>query len=148
MIGLLESVEFWHWWVLAAALMAIEVFAPTTLFLWTGLSAAAVGVVLLIAPGIAWEAQILLFAVLSVVSVVAWRQYARLHPAISEDPLLNLRAERYVGRLFTLDEPIVNGHGKIKVDGTLWKVEGDDLDAGSRVKVVAADGVMLKVEAA
>jgi len=39
----LEHIEFWQWWVLAALLMAIEVFAPTTLFLWTGIAAAAVG---------------------------------------------------------------------------------------------------------
>ena len=60
----LEQIEFWHWWVLAALLMAVEVFAPTTLFLWTGISAAAVGIVVLFARGIGWEVQVLLFAVL------------------------------------------------------------------------------------
>lgn len=144
----LEQIEFWHWWVLAAVLMAVEVFAPTTLFLWMGISAGAVGLLVLVANDIGWEIQILLFAVISVVSVVAWRQYARLHPASSDDPLLNRRAEQCVGRLFSLEEPIVNGWGRVKVDGVFWKIEGDDLEAGNRVKVVGADGVILKVEEA
>lgn len=144
----LEQIEFWHWWVLAAVLMAVEVFAPTTLFLWMGISAGAVGLLVLVANDIGWEIQILLFAVISVVSVVAWRQYARLHPASSDDPLLNRRAEQCVGRLFSLEEPIVNGRGRVKVDGVFWKIEGDDLEAGNRVKVVGADGVILKVEEA
>ena len=142
----LEQIEFWHWWVLAAVLMAVEVFAPTTLFLWMGISAGAVGLLVLVANDIGWEIQILLFAVISVVSVVAWRQYARLHPASSDDPLLNRRAEQCVGRLFSLEEPIVNGRGRVKVDGVFWKIEGDDLEAGNRVKVVGTDGVILKVE--
>ena len=144
----LEQIEFWHWWVLAAVLMAVEVFAPTTLFLWMGISAGAVGLLVLVANDIGWEIQILLFAVISVVSVVAWRQYARLHPASSDDPLLNRRAEQCVGRLFSLEEPIANGRGRVKVDGVFWKIEGDDLEAGNRVKVVGADGVILKVEEA
>ncbi|MFQ6018211.1 MAG: NfeD family protein [Kiloniellaceae bacterium] len=140
------QVEFWHWWVLAALLMAVEVFAPTTLFLWTGISAAAVGLVVLADAGVGWEFQVLLFAVLSVVSVVAWRHYARLRPVRSEDPWLNRRAEQYIGRQFTLEEPIVNGRGKVRVDDTTWKIEGEDLAAGNRVKVVGVDGVILKVE--
>ena len=147
---LLDSIEFWHWWVLAALLMAIEVFAPTTVFLWTGISAIAVGLVVLVAEGIGWEFQVFLFGVLSVISVVAWRYYARLRPTVSEDPLLNRRAEQCVGRVATLAEPIVDGRGTIDVDGIAWtvEVEGADLAAGARVKVVSADSTVLKVEEA
>ena len=148
MTELLESVEFWHWWVLGAVLMAIEVFAPTTLFLWTGISAGAVGVVLLVAGEMAWELQWLLFAVLSVLSVIAWRRYARLRPTPSEDPLLNRRAEQCVGRLVTLEAPIVDGRGKVDLEGATWTVQGEDLEAGVRVKVVGVDGLILKVEPA
>ncbi len=145
---ILDSIEFWHWWVLAALLIAVEVFAPTTVFLWTGISAIAVGLVVLVAGGIGWEIQVFLFAVLSVASVFAWRYYARLRPTVSEDPLLNRRAEQCVGRLVVLQEPVVNGQGAINVDGTTWKVEGKDFAAGVRVKVVGADGAILKVEEA
>ena len=146
---LLGQVEFWHWWVLAAVLLAVEVFAPTTLFLWTGLSAIVVGGVVLVAAPIGWEYQVLLFAVLSVVSVIAWRIVARMRgPRGGVTSTLNRRAEQYVGRTFTLLEPIVNRQGKINVDDTTWKVEGADLGEGCRVKVVGVDGVVLKVEEA
>ena len=145
---ILDGIEFWHWWVLAALLMAIEMFAPTTVFLWTGISAAAVGIVVLAADGIGWQTQVLLFSVLSVVSVIAWRQYARLRPTVSEDPLLNRRAEQCVGRVATLAEPIVDGRGSIDIDGIAWTVAGADLAAGARVKVVSADVAILKVEEA
>ncbi len=146
MMDWLDHIEFWHWWVLAALLMAVEVFAPTTLFLWTGIAAAAVGLVVLVAGGIAWEIQVLLFTVLYVVSVVAWRHYRRLHPTESEAPLLNRRAEQCVGRLATLKQPIVDGRGKIDLEGATWTIQGEDLEPGARVKVVGVDGVILNIE--
>jgi hypothetical protein len=51
-----------------------------------------------------------------------------------------------VGRDFTLDTPIVNGQGKIRVDDSTWKIRGKDCGAGSLVTVVGVDGVVLQVE--
>ncbi|MFQ5984982.1 MAG: NfeD family protein [Alphaproteobacteria bacterium] len=148
MTEFLEGIEFWHWWVLAALLIAIEVLAPSTVLLWPGIAAGIVGLVVLAAGAIGWEFQVLLFAVLSVTSVVAWRYYARLHPARSHGPDPSRRAEQYIGRLFTLEEPIVNRRGKLRVEDTIWKIEGEDLNAGTHVRVVDVDGVILKVEQA
>lgn len=146
---MIDGIDFWHWWVLAALLIAIEVFAPTTLFLWTGISAAVVGLVVLIVGDIGWDAQLLLFGGLSVATVGAWRLiYRRMRPAPSDDPGLNRRAERHVGRSFKLNEPIVDGRAKLEIEGILWKIEGADLEAGARVKVIGVDGVTLKVEPA
>ena len=58
------------------------------------------------------------------------------------------RAEGYVGRVFTLDKPIVDGVGTIRIEDTVWRVSGPNLPAGSRVKVVQADGASLTVAAA
>lgn len=148
MTELIDGIEFWHWWVLGALLIAVEVIAPTTILIWPGLAAGVVGLVLLVAGDIGWQFQVSLFAVLSITSVVAWRYYARSRPAHADDPDPSRRAEQYIGRLFTLDEPIVNRRGKLKVEDTIWKIEGEDLDAGTRVKVVGVDGVILKVEQA
>src|SRR5437868_10703999 len=59
---------------------------------------------------------------------------------------LNLRNNQYIGRVFELSEPIVNGRGKIKSGDTFWTVSGLDLPVGSKVKVIGADGIILKVE--
>jgi hypothetical protein len=143
-----EQVVFWHWWVAAIVLVVIEVFAPGAVALWMGVAAALVGLLLLAAPETAWEYQLLVFAVLSVASVVAWRFYLSRRPIETDQPMLNRRGEQYVGRVFTLDEAIVNGTGKISVDDTTWKVEGEDLPLGARVRVTGVDGTLLTVEAA
>lgn len=148
MTELLADIEFWHWWVLGVVLVILEVFAPGTILLWMGVAAGIVGVVLLIVPGLAWEYQWLVFAAISVVAIVVSWRYLRRHPLRSDHPVLNLRGHRYVGRVFTLDEPIVNGLGKIRVDDSTWKIEGPNLPQGASVKVTAVDGTILRVEAA
>lgn len=146
MAGLFQHIDHWSWWILAIALLVLEVFAPGTFFLWMGIAAAVVGALLLLAPGVGWEYQIIIFAALSVASIFIWRSYFRKHPTATDQPALNRRGQQYLSRTFTLDEPIVNGQGKIRVDDTTWKVHGEDCDAGTTVKVTGVDGVVLKVE--
>ena len=78
------------------------------------------------------------------VSVFVMRRFFRTTPIASDQPLLNQRGAQYVGRRFTLDEPIVNGQGKIKVDDSTWKIRGADCDAGVTVEIVGVDGVVLE----
>jgi membrane protein implicated in regulation of membrane protease activity len=142
-------VEYWHWWVLATILLILEVFAPGAFMLWMGIAAAVIGALLLIAPDLTLEVQLLAFSILSVASIVGWRLYVRRNPPEQTDePTLNRRGSQYIGRVFTLDEPIVNGVGKLRVDDTTWKVAGPDLPLGARVRVGRVDNTVLLVEAA
>lgn len=143
---MLEQFDYWHWWVIGIILIILELFAPGAFFLWMGIAAGIVGVILLISPDMGWQYQFIIFAIVSVVSIVVWRSYLRKHPTETDKPTLNMRGEQYVGRKFTLAEPIVNGVGKIKVDDTMWKIEGKDCEAGTKVKVSRTDGAVLKVE--
>ena len=138
---------YWNWWLLGVALMAVEAIVPGFFFLWMGVAALLVGFVLIALPELAWTWQVLLFAVLSVSSIAVWQWRLRGHPTHSDDPLLNRRGHQYIGRVFTLDAPVVNGHGKIRVDDSTWKVLVDqDCPAGVRLRIVDVDGVMLKGE--
>ena len=139
--------SFWYWWVLGLILLILEVFAPGAFFLWMGISAGVVGVIAWLVPSLSIEWQMLIFTVIAIVSVVGWRAYIRKNPVVTDQPALNRRGEQYVGRVFTLDNPIVNGVGKIRVDDTMWRIEGADCGAGEKVRVVGVDGVNLKVEA-
>ena len=143
MIAFLEELAFWHWLVLGVVLAIIEVFAPGAFFLWLGISAAIVGSVLWIFPGISWELQILFFAILSIASVVIARRYLTAHPLETDLPNLNQRGQQYVGRIFTLTEPVVNGQGKIQVDDSTWKITCADCEAGTKVTINGVDGVVL-----
>lgn len=144
----LTHIVFWHWWILAGMLLILELSSPVFFFLWLGFSAAAVGFLLLVFPNIPLEVQLVLFGILSVVAVLAWRKYREAKPPTSDQPLLNQRGQQYTGRVFTLDHPIVNGVGKVLVDDSTWRVKGPDLPSGTPVKVVGVDGVVFIVESA
>jgi membrane protein implicated in regulation of membrane protease activity len=137
---------YWNWWLLGLVLIIIEVLVPGVFFLWIGIAALGVGLLLLLFPALNWQLQLLLFGLLTLGSVSFWWQYVRHHPGCSDEPLLNRRAQQYVGRLFTLDTPIVNGYGKIRADDSVWRVEGEDCPAGTRVRIVDVDGAVLKAE--
>jgi membrane protein implicated in regulation of membrane protease activity len=136
---------FWHWWILAVILLALEAFAPGAIFVSMSIAASLVGLLVWVAPAIGWEIQVFTFAVLALITIVTFRAYQRRHPTATTAPLLNRRGQQYVGRAFTLEEPIVNGAGKIRVDDTTWKVHGPDCPAGTLVEVIGVEGVMLKV---
>jgi membrane protein implicated in regulation of membrane protease activity len=148
MIEWMQSVDYWHWWVLAIILIVLEVFSPAAFFLWLGVAAGIVGVFVLIEPGMFWDWQIGLFAVFSVVSTVIGRRLFVGKQSETDHPRLNRRGEQYIDRTFTLDEPVINGTGKIKVDDTTWKITGNDMPAGTKVRVIGVDGVVLKIESA
>ncbi len=143
---MMESISFWHWLILAVLLIILEVLAPGAFFLWLGISAGVVGLILWTMPEISWESQLLLFSVISVVSIALWLIRLRKHPTESEDGTINERSQQYVGRVFTLVEPIIDGYGKIHVDDSFWQVSGTDCEKGTKVKVTSTDGMTLKVE--
>ncbi|MDD5268800.1 MAG: NfeD family protein [Methylococcales bacterium] len=137
---------FWYWWVLALILLAVEILAPGFFFLWMAISGFVTGALVLLIPATSMAIQILLFSVLSIVTIISWKFYGKKHTITSDHPLLNKRGDQYIGRVFSLYEPIKNGQGKIKVDDSIWKVHGEDCDINSRVKVIAIRGTVFEVE--
>lgn len=146
MMTALDGITFWHWFILGGVLMVLEMVLPVFVFLFIGAAAVVTGLMVFFFPGIGWEQQVLVFAVLAVAAAVGGRMWVRSRPITTDQPALNRRGQQYVGRVFTLEEPIVNGVGKLSVDDTVWKVGGEDLATGIRVKVTGVDGVILLVE--
>ena len=140
------SLGYWNWFIAAALILLIELVAPGAFMLWLGLSAILVGIIST-AVEWSWPSQLIAFAVFAIASIPAWRYFARKMERPTESPFLNRRTEGYVGRVFTLDKPIVDGVGTIRIDDTIWRVRGPDCPAGSRVKIARADGSNLMVEA-
>lgn len=142
----LSEIDYWHWLVFGVVLLILEMLLPATFFLWSGVSALVVGVVLAIFPSIGWETQFILFGSLSIASIVLWRQYQHKNPTATDRPVLNRRAEQYIGRTLTLETAIDNGIGVVIIDDTRWRVRGPDLPAGDKVKVTAVEVSHLIVE--
>ncbi|MGV6827739.1 MAG: NfeD family protein [bacterium] len=146
MDSFLQGLEYWHWFLLGVVFLILEVFAPGVFFIWLAFGAGVVGVLAWLITDLSWQWQVLLFGGLSILSAIVGRMWLVKNPIQSEQPNLNRRGQQYVGREFTLKEPIVNGIGKIQVDDSTWKIQGSDCAAGTQVKVTGVDGVVLEVE--
>lgn len=144
------SFKFAFWAVAALLLFAAEATAPGAFMLWFGFAAAAMAVVVLALPELGWLAQAILFSVFAVISVgiyIKWFRGKDRHD--SDKPLLNRRADQLVGTVAMLDRPIVGGTGgRVQIADAFWSVEGPDLPTGARVRIVATDGMTLRVQEA
>jgi LPXTG-motif cell wall-anchored protein len=143
-LELMTQPAYWHWWLLGLALIVVEILVPGTFVLWLGIAALGVGVLVFLFPSLGGQTQWLLFAGLTIFSILVWLLYFRKRPEHSDDPLLNRRGQQYVGRVFTLADPIVNGLGKIRVDDSIWKITAEDCPTGTRLRIVGVEGVVLK----
>lgn len=138
----------WFWWALALALFALEALLPGAFMLWLGFAALASGVVHLLLPELGAVPQWVLFGVFSLVAVgIGQRWRATRPPKESDQPLLNRRAAQLIDQVYPLESAISNGRGRIKVGDAFWAVEGEDAPAGTRVRVIAAEGLTLRVRA-
>ncbi|MBV8095134.1 MAG: NfeD family protein [Acetobacteraceae bacterium] len=113
--------------------------------IWLAAPALGTAVVTRIAPGPHWEYQTLLFAGLAIASIAVGRLTLAHDRSFLRATHLNRRAETYIGRTFTLDRPIVDGRGRLKIDDTVWLVEGPELPAGTHIRVTGADHTLLRV---
>ncbi len=140
-----ESLVYWHWWVLAVLLLILEVFSPAAFFIWIGLAAGMVGL-LLLGVDMGWQNQMFLFAGLSVACVLMGRMWFRRNPIETDQPNLNRRGHELIGRTFKVEQVIVDGTGRIRVGDSTWKARGPDAGIGQKVKVVGIDSAVLRVE--
>lgn len=143
----IEALGPWSWFVLGLVLLGLEILAPGTIFLWFGLSALVVGVISLVFD-FAWQVDVTLFIVLSLVSLLIGRRLMLRLASEKGDPGLNQRGSRYVGREFTLAAPLNDGSGNLSIDDTIWRITGPDMPAGTKVRVESIDGVRLVVRPA
>lgn len=141
------DIVFWHWWVIGLVLLVAEMLLPTGfVLLWIGAAAIVVGLLSWLLP-LNGQIELVLFSILSLGSFFVWRRF-RPVPQPTDSPTLNRRGASYIGRTFTLKDPIVNGVGKLRVDDSQWRISGPDVPEGTQVRVTRADGATLHVERA
>lgn len=137
----------WAWFVLGGVLLLAEIAAPGAFLLWLGLAALATGALVYVFEP-SWQLAVLAFALFSLIAIAVGRKVTPAPGRASDRPFLNRRAQGFIGRVFTLDEPIVGGVGRVRIDDTVWRIAGPDTTSGTDVRVVAVDGPLLKVERA
>jgi membrane protein implicated in regulation of membrane protease activity len=144
MLDVIAQLGPWAWIIAGLILLGVEVLAPGNVFVWFGVAALITGGFVFITD-YGWQVDAIVFVVLAVVLVIVGRRYFARRQAESERPYLNQRAAGLVGRSAVLDEPIVSGHGRIRIDDTTWRVTGPDLPSGTRIRIASADGAVLGV---
>jgi inner membrane protein len=135
----------WLWLVAGVALAIAELMVPGVFLIWIGAAAAITGL-LALTFALPLAAELGLFTVAAIVAVLASRHYFERSPVISDDPLLNERTARLIGRIVTVVEPIEHGEGRVRVHDGVWTACGPDASVGERVRVVGARGSRLEVE--
>lgn len=134
----------YFWICLGFALLGIELFITGFFFLWPGVTAVLVGIINSLLP-LTQANQLILFAILTPFITVLGR---RLYGQKEEQPnnTLNQRGKNLIGQIFTLDRPMINGHGRLIIADSSWTIEGPDLKAGTKVRIKDVRGNTLVVD--
>jgi inner membrane protein len=150
LIDALSSYGLLSWFMLAVLLLVLDFVIPGVHFLWFGLAAAATGAIawLLGSTGMAigWPLQLLLFGVLSVLTLFLVKGLGLNSPGNTSDPYLNVRGAEFIGRSVVVDEAIMNGRGRVIAGDGVWPAEGEDAPKGATVLVTGVNGASLVVE--
>lgn len=145
LINMISGYGAWVWVIAGVALLALELLVPGGFLLWLGVAGIITGLAAFFQP-IDWPFQFLIFGGLSIVLIVAWMRYFKGRDQESDRPMLNRRAEAFIGHEAVLNEPIRDGFGRLALGDSIWRIAGPDLPAGHRVRVVSAEGAVLRVE--
>ena len=136
------------WAVLALGLVALETLVPGAALIWLGLAAGAMLVLVVFVPDLPMFWQAVIFVGSSFAIVAFYWKHLRKTGIATTQPLLNRRGEQLVGQVHPLESAIENGRGRLKIGDAFWQASGPDLPAGARVRIVAVESMVLRVEPA
>ena len=143
MAELLHLFGPWFWFIVAGLLLIGELLSPGVFLMWLGGAAILTGLADL-ALGLGWAAEAITFGLTALISVFAsWKPVTSKWSPKSDQPHLNQRLNGFVGRTIVLDQAIINGSGKVRIEDALWDVDGEDAPAGAKVKLTGVKGLRL-----
>lgn len=135
----------WTWLALGLLLAAAEIAAPGFFLIWLAAAAVGTGLLAWLVP-IPVAMQVLLFAVLAFVLVMAARRWLRTNQVEGADPAMNDRGARLLGDTVLVTHAIDGGTGRVRHGDTEWLAKGPDATPGTRMRVAGHDGTVLVVE--
>lgn len=147
MMGVFETFEPWHWLVLGFVLLSLEALGASGFLIGAAVAAFLQWIVTLVFPDLSWQHQLELYAFNALVLTVLYWKFLRRFNQTTDAKNLNNRAAQFIGRSYPVYKAIDHGVGKVKIGDALWKVKADrDAPVGAVVKVIASEGMTLKVE--
>lgn len=132
------------WLIVAIGAFALDVITSSFLFVWFTLGGLAAIVANLL--GASFIVQLIVFAVVSLISVGVGYPYAKnkFKKGEVKTPLME---ETYIGKEFISQQDIDNS-GNVKIGGIYWGVinEGVPITKGEKFKVVSIEGNKFKIK--
>lgn len=144
---MLDSVDpAWLWLIGGVLLIAAEIVVPGVFLVWIGIAAIIAGVFAVLFD-IGTEGQLALFALYAVLIVLVARRWYGLRRVPSQDPLLNDRSGRLIGRRVIAVTAIDEDQGRVRIGDSEWSARGGPAEPGDRVRVTGVEGNCVIVEA-
>lgn len=134
----------WGWLSIGAVAAILELLLPGAYMIWLAAAAVATAgtvAILNLTP----DGQLGAFAVWIVLALLASRMLKQRSPIVSDDPMLNRHGLRIAGQSAVVTEAISGGRGRVRLGDSEWIAEGPDAVVGTRLKVLGADGAVLRV---
>lgn len=138
----------WMWMALALTAITFSFTIRSPFLLWVSLASTVVGTLVWADPAIPMLYQLLIFGAATLGCVVIAQFFIKpkpeseSRPAGDEEQVVKaMNPSTVIHRTFTLTQPIVEGFGEIEVDGTRWRVRGEDAAAGEQIRVLSVDGL-------
>ncbi len=145
----LEKLNLLGWWAIAGVILIAELLTGTTYLLWPAAAAFLTGFVALEVLNVSWPVELGVFALLSMMLVLAGDRWVRPKLRAGADSGLNDRSMRMVGQRVIAVSDFSAARGRVRYGDTEWAAEmRDESDpvAGTSLRVVEVKGVVLLVE--
>jgi membrane protein implicated in regulation of membrane protease activity len=142
---------FWYWLVFGMILMLLELAVPSFTIFWFGLGALAVGVLLLVVPGLSLTLQVLVWIIASAAFVLFW--FKVLKPRMTDKTTSGIAREAVLGETAMVTRvPEGDRRGEIRfsvpmLGSDTWSfICDDEVAVGDRVAVREISGNTMLVK--
>ena len=147
MIEMIESQADWFWLCFGGIRLILEMLGTGGYLLWSGVAALVVALLVWIMPGLSLEWQGIIFAVMTVICAVLWRNFQRRRQR-NDSSSPNQVNHKLIGLCAALLAETEDGYSRIRLADGSWRVYSQSaLPAGTEVEVIAVDGITLTVRA-
>lgn len=136
----------WAWLAIGIALAALELALPGIYLIWLALAALLTGALTAVLD-LGTAVQVLNFFFLSLIIAYSAKRFLRDRPIESDNPMLNRRGGQMIGQTVRVAKAIEGGEGRVTIGDSEWIARGPDTKAGKQVRIIAAQGATVTVEA-
>lgn len=143
----MEWLSDWGAWLIVGfILLILETLAAGVFIMWWGISALIVASIVALMPYLPLSWQAAIFAIIAIVFSLIWWKYQHKKDS-EEDQQINLNARGHAmrGAQGVVVEVLENGVVRGKFGDTTWRVKGEHLNVGDKIKVEQVEGITLLV---